>query len=75
MFLSDMAIVLSILKGPTRWNRNLKSRILNESVWVKFAENLGTSPYTTDLSIDTSFSQAHLAGQSLYIFYISSYCS
>ncbi len=25
MFLSDIAIVLSIPKGPTRWHRNLKS--------------------------------------------------
>ncbi len=64
MFLSDIEIMLSLPKGSTRWLRNLKG-LSYERVWVKSAENLGASPLKTDLSIDTSFSQVHLAGQSL----------
>jgi hypothetical protein len=37
MFLSDMAIILSIPKGPTRWRRSLKG-LSHESIWVKSAE-------------------------------------
>jgi hypothetical protein len=36
-----------------------------ESGWVKTAENLGASHFKKYLSTDTSFSQIHLAGQSL----------
>jgi hypothetical protein len=36
-----------------------------ERRWTKSAENLGASPFKRDLSIDTTFSQTNLAGQSL----------
>jgi hypothetical protein len=45
------------LKGPlTR---------VNESEWVKSTENLDDSPFRGNLSIDNTFSQRNLAGQSL----------
>jgi hypothetical protein len=37
----------------------------HERGWVKSAENLGASPFKRDLSIETTFRQVHLAGQSL----------
>jgi hypothetical protein len=39
--------------------------LLLERRWTKSAENLGTSSFKRDLSIDTTFSQTNLAGQSL----------
>jgi hypothetical protein len=59
-----MEIILSIPKGLTRRRGNLKG-LSHEREWVKSAENLGASPFKRDLSIDTTFRQAHLAGQSL----------
>jgi hypothetical protein len=62
--MSDMVIMLLIPKDPTRWRGNLKG-LPHERGWVKSAENLGASPFKRDLSFDTTFSQVHLAGQSL----------
>ncbi len=42
------------LKGPLTWKGIGKS-----------AENLGTTPFKGDLSIDTTLSQINLAGQAL----------
>jgi hypothetical protein len=64
IFLSDMAIIQLISKGRTRQRRNVKGLSL-ERGWTKSAENLGASPLKRDLSVDTSFSQPNLAGQSL----------
>jgi hypothetical protein len=64
IFLSDMAIILSIPKGRKRWCGNLKG-LSHERVWVKSVENLSDSPFKRDLLIDTTFSKVHLAGQSL----------
>jgi hypothetical protein len=49
-----------------RWRGNLKGRSL-ERGWTKLAKNLGASLFKRDLSIDTTFSQTNLAGQSLYV--------
>ncbi len=62
--MADMAIILPIPKGPTRWHRNLKG-LSYERGLLKSAENLGASPFKIDLSNDTTFSQINLAGQSL----------
>jgi hypothetical protein len=62
--MADMAIILSISKGPTRWRGNLKG-LSHERGWLKSAENLGAFPFKRDLSNDTTFSQRNLAGQSL----------
>jgi hypothetical protein len=62
--MADMAIILSISKGPTRWRRNLKG-LSYERGWLKSADNLGAFPFKRDLSNDTTFSETNLAGQSL----------
>ncbi len=62
--MSDMAIILSITKNLTMWRRNLKS-LSDERGWVKSAENLSASPFQTNVSSDTIFSQVYVAGQSL----------
>ncbi len=62
--MADMASILLIPKGPTRWHGNLKG-LSYERGWLKSADNLGASPYKRDLSNDTTFSQTNLAGQSL----------
>jgi hypothetical protein len=41
--------------------RFLKVIVSHERGWAKSAENVGASPFKSDLSIDTTFSQAHLA--------------
>jgi hypothetical protein len=64
IFMADMAIILSIPKGPMRWRGNLKGLSYKRG-WLKSAENLGASPFKRDLSNDTTFSQVNLAGQSL----------
>jgi hypothetical protein len=46
------------------WCRNLKGLSL-ERGQTKSAENLGASSLKRDLSIDITFSQTNLAGQSL----------
>jgi hypothetical protein len=63
-YLSDMAIIQLISKARTRWRGNLKGLSL-ESGWTKSAENLGDSPLKRDLSVDTTFGQTNLGGQSL----------
>jgi hypothetical protein len=60
----DMAIILPIPKGPTRWRGNLKG-LSYERGLLKSVENLGTSPFKRDLLNDTTFSETNLAGQSL----------
>jgi hypothetical protein len=62
--MADMAIILSIPKGPTRWRKKLKG-LSYERGWLKLADNLSASPFKRDLSNDTTSSQANLAGQSL----------
>ncbi len=62
--MADMAIILPIPKGPTRWRGNLKG-LSYERGLLKSPENLGASPFKRDLSNDTTFSQTNLAGQSL----------
>jgi hypothetical protein len=64
VFMSDMAIILSIPKAPTRRHRNLQG-LQHERAWVNSAENLGASPFQTNLSTDTNFSHMYLAGESL----------
>jgi hypothetical protein len=59
-----MAIIQLISKAHTRWRENLKSLSL-ERGWTKSAENLGASTLKRDLSVDNTFSQVNLAGQSL----------
>jgi hypothetical protein len=56
--------ILSIPKGSTRWCKNLKG-LSYERGLLKSAENLGASSFKRDLSIETTFSQTNLAGQSL----------
>ncbi len=51
-----MAIILSIVKGPTRWCSNLKG-LSYEKGHLNSSENLGASPFKRDLSIETTFSQ------------------
>ncbi len=63
IFLSDMANIQLISKARTRWRGNLKDLSL-ERGWTKSAENIGASPLKRDLSVDTTFSQINLAGQS-----------
>jgi hypothetical protein len=53
--MADMAIILSIPKGPTRWRGNVKG-LSYEREWLKPADNLGASPFKRDLSNDTTFS-------------------
>jgi hypothetical protein len=43
---------------------NLKGLSL-ERRWTKLADNLDASTFKRDLSVDTTFSQKNLAGQSL----------
>jgi hypothetical protein len=62
--MTDMAIILTIPKDPTRWRGNLKG-LPYERGWLKWADNLGASPFKRDISNDTTFSQTNLAGQSL----------
>ncbi len=62
--MADMAIILPIPKGPTRWCGNFKG-LSYERALLKSVENLGVSPFKRDLSNDTTFSQTNLAGQSL----------
>jgi hypothetical protein len=62
--LADVAIIQIISKAYTRWRRTLKGLSL-ERGWTKSAENLGASSLKRDLSVDTTFSQTNLAGQSL----------
>ncbi len=62
--MANMAIILSIPNGPTRWHWNLKG-LSYERGWLNSADNLGASPFKRDLSNDTTFSQTNLAGQSL----------
>jgi hypothetical protein len=64
IFMFDMAIMMWIPKGRTRWCGNLKG-LSHERGWVKTAKNLGASPFKRKPTIDTTFSQAHLARQSL----------
>jgi hypothetical protein len=64
IFMSDIAIILSIPKRRMRWRGILKG-LSHERGWVKSAENLGTSRCKKVPSIDTTFRQAHMAGQSL----------
>jgi hypothetical protein len=59
-----MAIILSIPKGSTRWRGSLKG-LSYERGLIKSVENLGVSSFKRDLSIETTFSQTNLAGQSL----------
>jgi hypothetical protein len=59
-----VAIIQVISKACMRWRRNLKGLTL-ERGWTKSAKNLGASLFKGDLSIDTTFSQTNLAGQSL----------
>jgi hypothetical protein len=59
-----MAIIQLISKARMRWRRNLKG-LSHEKRWTKSAENLGASTLKRDLSVDTTFSQTNLAGQSL----------
>jgi hypothetical protein len=54
--MADMAIMLSIPKGPTRWRGNLKG-LPYEREWLKSADNLDPSPFKGDPSNDTTFSQ------------------
>jgi hypothetical protein len=61
IFMADMAIILPISKGPTRWRGNLKG-LSYERGRLKLANNLGA--FKRDLSNDTTFSQTNLAGQS-----------
>jgi hypothetical protein len=62
--MADMAIILPIPKGPTRWRGNLKGLSCERGL-LKSVENLGASPFKRDLWNDTTFSQTNLAGQSL----------
>jgi hypothetical protein len=64
IFLSDVAIIQLISKARMRWRGNLKGLSL-ERGWTKSAENLGASTVKRDLSVDITFSQTNLAGQSL----------
>jgi hypothetical protein len=59
-----LEIGLSYPKSCIRWRQHLKG-LLHERGGAKSSENLGTSPFKRDLSIDTTFSQIILAGQSL----------
>jgi hypothetical protein len=59
-----MAIIQLISKALKRWRGNLKGLSL-ERGWTKSAENLSASPLKRGLSVDTTFGQTNLAGQSL----------
>jgi hypothetical protein len=65
IFIADIAIIKLISKACTRWRGNLKG-LSHKREWTKSAEILGASPLKRDLSVDTTFSQTNLAGQSLY---------
>ncbi len=45
--------------------RKLKEPFYKRDDWLKFAENLGASPFKWDLWNDTTSSQTNLAAQSL----------
>jgi hypothetical protein len=47
-----------------RWCRHLKS-LSHERGWAKPVENLNTSPFKNDQSIDVNVSKINIAGQSL----------
>jgi hypothetical protein len=59
-----MAIIQLISKACMRWRKNLNGFSLKRGL-TKSAENLGASLFKRDLSVDTTFSQRNLAGQSL----------
>ncbi len=61
---STMAIIPSIPKERPRWGGNLKG-LSHESERSNSAERSPASPLEGDLSIDTTFSQTNLDGQSL----------
>ncbi len=46
------------------WRQHLKG-LSRERGWAKSFEDLGASPFKSDLLIDTTFSQINLDGQSL----------
>jgi hypothetical protein len=58
-FVELLEIGLSYPKSCIRW------RLSRERGWTKSSEDLGAYPFKSDLSIDTTFSQINLAGQSL----------
>ncbi len=61
----DMAMDTDVdMELANRWRWNLKG-LSHERWWIKSAENLGATPYDRDLSIDITFSNTNLAGQSL----------
>jgi hypothetical protein len=47
--MTNISIILSIPKGPTRWDRNLKG-LSHERGCAISAENLGASPFNRDLT-------------------------
>jgi hypothetical protein len=57
---SEMYLVDS--PGPYEVALELKKGLSHDIGWIKLAENLGASPFERDLSINTTFSQIHLAG-------------
>jgi hypothetical protein len=59
-----VAIIQLISKACARWRGNLKGLSLKRGL-TKSAKNLGAFLFKRDLSIDTTFSQTNLAGQSL----------
>jgi hypothetical protein len=63
-FVQLLEIGLSYPKSCKGWRQHLKG-LSHERGWAKSSENLGASPLKSDLSIDTTFSQINLAGQSL----------
>jgi hypothetical protein len=63
-FIELLEIGLSYSKSCIRWRQHLKG-LSRERGWAKSSEDLGASPLKSDLSIDTTFSQINLDGQSL----------
>ncbi len=63
-FMAAMANRILIANNCTR--RRLIFNRLSQDEWqTDFSKNLRASPFNDDLSIDTTFSQIHLAGQFL----------
>ncbi len=58
-----LQILTSIPKARARWHNNIKD-LSHEREHAESAEILGVSPFTRDLSIDTTFSPIHFARQS-----------
>ncbi len=56
IFMSVMAIILSIPEACTRWCGNLKG-FLHEREWAKFAKKSWRNPISRALSNDTTFTQ------------------